>query len=347
MTAAMTAAIQKEQDTYDQYRKLSVAFCNTQTDIKIGASKMILDERYSAHCAISAALQVWFKASDDLEKLKDSEELEKAEAFKRELAKIQTYVIHIPDCSGSYARFDFEAGEWWSTNDPAKCWTTDELTADDAEVKFRDTFGVLDHDWVRAELLTEAIEEHEAAKLLDLAEKRADVTLSHLKWTRIGNSITIRDCSIYAKGEFIIPAVIDGLPVFSIDSYAFYGCSGLTSVTFPISITDIGYEAFLGCTGLTSVTLPSSITDIGDLAFYGCTGLTSVIIPDSVTYIGREAFHSCIGLTSVTLPIGIISLLGNEFDGCTALTSVIFPSTLKDWTFSNGTLSRKDLEVSW
>jgi len=323
-TPAMIAAIKNEQDTYDQYRKLSVAFCSTQTDAKIGASKMILDARYDAHCAISEAMQVWFKASDDLEKLKDSEESEKAEAFKRELAKIQTYVIHIPDCSGSYARFDFEAGEWWSTNDPAKCWTTDELTADDAEVKFRDTFGVLDHDWVKAELLTEAIEEHEAAKLLDLAEKRADVTLSHLKWTRIGNSITIRDCSIYAKGEFIIPAVIDGLPVFSIDSYAFYGC-----------------------TGLTSVTIPNTVTFIGSYAFGNCSGLTSMTIPDSVTYIGREAFHSCIGLTSVTLPIGIISLLGNEFDGCTALTSVIFPSTLKDWTFSNGTLSRKDLEVSW
>ena len=38
-----------------------------------------------------------------------------------------------------------------------------------------------------------------------------------------------------------------------IGSYAFYGCSGLTSLTLPAGITSIDYEAFLGCSGLTSI----------------------------------------------------------------------------------------------
>ncbi|MDO4972333.1 MAG: leucine-rich repeat domain-containing protein, partial [Bacteroidales bacterium] len=41
----------------------------------------------------------------------------------------------------------------------------------------------------------------------------------------------------------------------------------------PNSVTSIGNWAFYGCTGLTSVTIPNSVTSIGDDAFYGCTGL--------------------------------------------------------------------------
>jgi hypothetical protein len=33
---------------------------------------------------------------------------------------------------------------------------------------------------------------------------------------------------------------------------------------------------FKGCSGLTSVTIPSSVTSIGSEAFYDCSGLTSV-----------------------------------------------------------------------
>ena len=63
-----------------------------------------------------------------------------------------------------------------------------------------------------------------------------------------------------------------------IGKYAFYYCSGLTSVTLPSSVTSIGESAFRGCSGLTSVTIPSSVTSIGQDAFYNCSGLTSVYV---------------------------------------------------------------------
>lgn len=57
---------------------------------------------------------------------------------------------------------------------------------------------------------------------------------------------------IYIDGkeanDLIIP---DG--VSSIKRWAFYGCSGLTSVTIPNSVTKIGTNAFTNCSGLTAV----------------------------------------------------------------------------------------------
>ena len=75
-----------------------------------------------------------------------------------------------------------------------------------------------------------------------------------------------------------------------ISPFAFYGCTGLTSVTIPYGVTSIGQSAFYGCTGLTSVTIPITVTNIGIGAFEGCTGLASISIPNSVTSIGYKAF---------------------------------------------------------
>ena len=79
-----------------------------------------------------------------------------------------------------------------------------------------------------------------------------------------------------------------------IGSYAFYDCSGLTSLTLPAGITKIGESAFKGCSGLTSLTLPADITEIGYCAFMDCSGLTSLTLPAGITEIGESAFQYCI-----------------------------------------------------
>ena len=79
-----------------------------------------------------------------------------------------------------------------------------------------------------------------------------------------------------------------------IGSYAFYSCSGLTSLTLPAGITSIGDRAFQDCSRLTSLTLPAGITSIGWYAFRGCSGLTSLTLPTGITSIGYCTFCGCI-----------------------------------------------------
>ena len=111
----------------------------------------------------------------------------------------------------------------------------------------------------------------------------------------------------------------------SIGEYAFSGCSGLTIITIPDSVTSIGYQAFYGCSNLTSVTIGDSVTSIGSDAFSGCSGLTSVVIPDSVTSIGEYAFQNCSGLTSIVIPDSVTSIGNSAFSGCSGLTSITIP----------------------
>ena len=110
-----------------------------------------------------------------------------------------------------------------------------------------------------------------------------------------------------------------------IGSYAFSGCSGLTSLTLPAGITEIGFQAFYGCRGLTSLTLPDGITSIGSYAFYGCGRLTSLNLPAGITSIGSYAFYGCSRLTSLTLRDGITEIVNDAFSGCSGLTSLTLP----------------------
>ena len=113
-----------------------------------------------------------------------------------------------------------------------------------------------------------------------------------------------------------------------IGDYAFSGCSSLTSLTLPSSVTSIGGHAFELCSGLTSLTLPSSVTSIGEFAFRYCRGLTSLTIPSGVTTIDYYAFADCSGLTSLTLPSGVTWIGGYAFAWCSGLTSLTLPSSV-------------------
>ena len=134
------------------------------------------------------------------------------------------------------------------------------------------------------------------------------------------------------SGKVTIPQTVtyQGLSyeVKSIGFRAFYGCSGLTTITIPNSVTSIEVSAFYGCRGLTSITIPNSVTSIGVSAFYGCSGLTSITIPNSVTIIEPSVFCDCNSLTSITIPNSVTSIFQLAFSGCSGLTSITIPNSV-------------------
>ena len=82
--------------------------------------------------------------------------------------------------------------------------------------------------------------------------------------------------------------------ITAIESYAFYGCSRLTSLNIPSSVTYIGEGAFESCTGLTNITVPNTVISIGDEAFCFCESLSDVycrIVDPSQVTMGNYVFY--------------------------------------------------------
>ena len=200
----------------------------------------------------------------------------------------------------------------------------------------------------------------------DIEVKNADDVTIYYKWINNNTELEVScrgrwedDYDNEYTGNVLIPNSVEyngnTYLVTSIGLQAFYGCSGLTSVTIPNSVTSVDARAFSGCSGLSSIKVesgkgkydsrnncnaiietssntliagckntstPNSVTSIGSYAFSGCSGLTSVTIPNSVTSIGNYAFSNCSGLTSVTIGNSVTSIGNDAFSNCSGLTSV-------------------------
>ena len=137
--------------------------------------------------------------------------------------------------------------------------------------------------------------------------------------------LDLSDAKIVEGGSAYYSDRDDGFIYTSNDKlgdYVFNGCSGLTSLTLPSSVTKIGCYALFNCIGLTSLTLPSSVTEIGEHAFLNCSGLTNFTIPSGVTKIGAGAFFCCYGLISLTIPSSVTAIGSQAFNDCSGLTSI-------------------------
>jgi len=118
------------------------------------------------------------------------------------------------------------------------------------------------------------------------------------------------------SGDVVIPETVTHddvtYTVTKIGDYAFYNCTGLTSVEIPLTVTAIGTinqpgRSFANCTSLTSIVIPDNVGFIGILTFSGCSGLKNVTIGKSISKLkmnksGRPyyAFQDCNSITSLT-----------------------------------------------
>jgi hypothetical protein len=139
---------------------------------------------------------------------------------------------------------------------------------------------------------------------------------------------------------------------------AFINCSSLTSITFPSSVTSVAAQSFRFC-GLTSLTIPKTLINIGNSAFDGCYDLKSLVIEDSESelyhyaafsgdrpkeaYLGRQMDFStinCDSLETVEFGENVKSIVSGAFkDGSNIRTVKVYnsipPET--DDTFSSKT----------
>ena len=189
------------------------------------------------------------------------------------------------------------------------------------------------------------------------------------------------------KGAFkrcYLGKVTFGFPVGlnEIDDDAFSGCSGLTSIKIPSTVSYIAPTAFANCSSLASIqvddqnpvyfspnncnaiieastqklilgckksTIPDGVTAIGNLAFLSCKGLLSISIPNSVKSIGNDAFRNCSGLSTITISQSVESIGVNAFYGCSGLKDVYCEAVDVPITdassFSNSNIENASLQV--
>ena len=76
---------------------------------------------------------------------------------------------------------------------------------------------------------------------------------------------------------------------------------GVTAVTIPDGVTEIGSGTFRECENLQKVTLPDGLKKIGSEAFRDCENLTEMVLPESVVSIGEAAFFGSWRITVIRL----------------------------------------------
>lgn len=94
----------------------------------------------------------------------------------------------------------------------------------------------------------------------------------------------------------------EGVKLTGGDTFA--NCRELQSFTFPDGLVDekeVGSSTFWGCSKLTSVRLPQTLTLI-PYGFFQGTAIPDIVLPPSVTFIGREAYSKTTALKKVKLP---------------------------------------------
>lgn len=113
------------------------------------------------------------------------------------------------------------------------------------------------------------------------------------------SSIDLGKCTYLGEGVFenctLLSKVVfpTGLTMTCIPDNCFKGCSNLSMITLPSTVTNIGRAAFEDCSKLTSIGNIINLVNIGAFAFRNCTNLNSFTGNKKLSLIGQGAFAGC------------------------------------------------------
>ena len=136
------------------------------------------------------------------------------------------------------------------------------------------------------------------------------------------------------KDNVVIPDEKNGIVLKKISSWAFYRI-GLTSVTIPNTVIEIGTWAFNGNNLPEEEAFIYKRTEEGidysTIIGYGGINKNNVVVPSEkngvlLTTIDSYAFSNS-SIKNITLPEGLLTIKNNAFDSC-QLTEVTIPSTV-------------------
>lgn len=141
------------------------------------------------------------------------------------------------------------------------------------------------------------------------------------------------------EGAVTIPTEIEGHPVDYVGNACFMNAAGITTVTIPAAITDMGDDVFFGCTALTEI-----IVEDGNSYYSAKDG---VLLADSEKFLvaypaGKEA-------VSYTIPDGVDEIAPGAFGFAQHLEEIVIPDSVEfidSWAFAYSNIQKADIAGS-
>lgn len=130
------------------------------------------------------------------------------------------------------------------------------------------------------------------------------------------NYVEIERAYEFLRGEVYLGAYFNEKKVLGILDGAFFNQKGITRVYLLNGLISIGNEAFSGCSALTKIEIPETVTRIGKYAFRDCYDLEELTLNEGLLSIGERAFEDCVALTEVFIPESVTVIEANAFAGC-------------------------------
>lgn len=109
--------------------------------------------------------------------------------------------------------------------------------------------------------------------------------------------------------------------------------------TMPSTVTNINSYAFWGCNNLYTLSLSENLKEIPAYSFSNCSGLKTIQIPHSVNKIQMKAFENCILLEAIDIPLSVQFIHETAFDGCTELKASFDEGSYADQYFKDHDIS--------